>query len=115
MNKMTKEQAPKKIEELKQYVDECDPESKEVCIEVKNRWTGEVEFTSTKKTIKEVVEDNKADLREADLREANLYGAGLRGADLQDAKFYGKGGTKPLKRSQLPYFLAALWFVIEEN
>jgi len=75
-----------------------------------------------------------ADLRDADLREADLWGADLRGANLRganlsdadlcnanllgaeldSAKFYGKGGTKVLKRSQLPDFLAALGFVIED-
>ena len=65
-----------------------------------------------------------ADLRDADLRGAGLYGVNLRGADLYgadlhgaelcNAKFYGKGGTKKLKKSQLPDFLAALGFVIEE-
>ncbi|MFA5753633.1 MAG: pentapeptide repeat-containing protein [Bacteroidales bacterium] len=55
-----------------------------------------------------------ANLYGANLREANLYGANLRGAELCNAKFYGKGGTKKLKKSQLPDFLAALGFVIEE-
>ena len=71
----------------------------------------------------------RADLREADLREADLSGANLREADLSEAdlceadlreaelynaKFYGKGGTGKLKKSQVPDFLAALGFVIEE-
>ncbi len=65
-----------------------------------------------------------ADLSGADLRDADLSGADLRDADLSDAnlsdaelgcaKFYGRGGTKPLKRSQLPSFLGALGFVIED-
>jgi len=55
-----------------------------------------------------------ADLHGADLYGADLYGADLHGAELCDAKFYGKGGTKKLKKSQLPDFLAALGFVIEE-
>ena len=55
-----------------------------------------------------------ANLYRADLRGANLYGADLYGAELCNAKFYGKGGTKKLKKSQLPDFLAALGFVIEE-
>jgi len=67
---------------------------------------------------------SEANLRGADLSEANLRGADLRGADLseaylsgaelQNAKLYGRGGTQSLKRSQLPDFLAALGFVIEE-
>ena len=55
-----------------------------------------------------------ADLYRADLYGADLYGANLYGAELCNAKFYGKGGTKKLKKSQLPDFLAALGFVIEE-
>lgn len=55
-----------------------------------------------------------ANLRDADLRGANLSGADFRGAELNCAKFYGRGGNKPLKRSQLPDFLAALGFVIED-
>jgi len=55
-----------------------------------------------------------ADLYGADLYGADLYVADLHGAELCNAKFYGKGGTKKLKKSQLPDFLAALGFVIEE-
>ena len=55
-----------------------------------------------------------ANLRDANLRDANLSGADLRGAELNRALFYGRGGTKPLKKSQLPDFLRALGFVIED-
>jgi len=55
-----------------------------------------------------------ANLSYADLRGANLSGANLSDADLQNVKFYGRGGSKPLKRSQLPDFLMALGFVIED-
>jgi len=60
-----------------------------------------------------------ANLSGADLSDANLRGADLSDADLSDAelmsaKFYGRGGNKPLKRSQLPDFLGALGFIIEE-
>jgi len=55
-----------------------------------------------------------ADLSDANLRDANLRGADLCDAELQNAKFYGKGGTKPLKRTQLPDFLRALGFLIED-
>ena len=57
---------------------------------------------------------SEANLREADLRGANLSEADLSEAELNCAKFYGRGGTKPLKRSQLHSFLGALGFVIEE-
>ena len=53
-----------------------------------------------------------ANLRGANLHGANLYGADLRDVELTNAKFYGRGGTKELKRSQLPDFLGALGFVI---
>jgi len=56
-----------------------------------------------------------ADLSDADLRGANLSDADLGGAELSCAKFFGRGGTNVLKRSQLPDFLAALGFVIEED
>lgn len=128
---MNKEQALKKIEELKKFVSE--QETKKTVIEIKNRWTGEVKFTS-EKTTKEAVEDNKADLcgtnlREADLcganlRGANLYGADLYGAnlcgadlygaDLCGAKFYGKGGRAKIKKSQIDDFFKALGVIVEE-
>jgi len=55
-----------------------------------------------------------ANLSDANLSGANLRAANLRGAELDSAKFYGRGGTKTLKQSQLPDFLAALGFVIED-
>jgi uncharacterized protein YjbI with pentapeptide repeats len=55
-----------------------------------------------------------SDLSGADLRGADLYNANLFNAELHKAKFYGRGGVQPLKRSQLPDFLAALGFLIEE-
>ena len=96
---------------------------------------GNIIFQSTKSTYKEaIIEKGDANLRGADLRYADLSsadlsgadlsganlrgadlsGANLRGAELQNAKFYGRGGTKPLKREQLPDFLSALGFIIEE-
>ena len=94
-------------------------------IAIKNRWTGDVIFQSTKTTYKEAIIEkgdanlSDANLRDADLRDANLRDADLRGANLSDAelncaKFYGRGGTKILKRSQLSNFLEALGFIIEE-
>jgi len=72
-------------------------EVKETKIEIKNRWTGEVIYSSKKETLKEAVveavekkaELYGADLREASLYEAELYGADLRGADLRAANLYG--------------------------
>ena len=131
--KLTKQQALDKIEELKKYVqDEEQKEEKKVGIAI-NSIFGSLRFQSTKTTIKKAVVEaieSSADLRGADLRgtnlrgadlcdadlcDANLRSADLRGAELCRAKFYGKGGTKPLKKSQLPDFLAALGFIIEDQ
>ena len=60
--------------------------TKQIKIEIRNRWTGSVVFEYTKEgnTITETVLE--AIRRGADLRGANLYGADLRGANLRDAK-----------------------------
>ena len=53
--------------------------------EIKNRFTGDVIYTSEKTNCKDAIEEavkNKADLREANLREANLCEADLREANL---------------------------------
>lgn len=52
--------------------------------------------------------------KEAVEKDANLGGADLRGADLQDAKFYGKGGTTRIKKSQIDDFFKALGVIVEE-
>ena len=103
--KMTKEKALEKIEELKKYVNEVDTK-KEVKIEIKNRWTGDILFSSTKETIREAV-------IEAVAKGANLEGADLKGADFYNTKFYGKGGTKELTKKQVPVFLKALGFKVK--
>ena len=74
--------------------------SKQIKIEIKNRWTGNIlfEYLSENNTIKKTVSEaikSEANLREANLRRANLcgadlcradlYGADLRGADLYEA------------------------------
>jgi hypothetical protein len=121
--KMTKDEALKKIEELKKYVEKEEKETTK--LEIKSIW-GNVLFESEKSTIREAVIERLesdanlrgADLRDADLSDANLRGADLRDADLRDAelncaKFYGRGGDKVLKKSQLPDFLGALGFIVE--
>ncbi|MHA1401189.1 MAG: pentapeptide repeat-containing protein [Candidatus Heimdallarchaeaceae archaeon] len=179
--KITKQEALAKIEELKKYIDE--PEKKEekvIGIAIKNRWTGDIIFQSTKTTYKEAIEEksdtdlsnanlsnanlrntdlrnanlSNTDLSNTDLRDANLYNAILSNANLsntdlrdanlsnanlhnailsnanlsnailsnailsnaemQNCKFYGKGGSIRLNKSQLKDFLLALGFVIEE-
>ena len=95
--------------------------------EIKNRFTGDVIYTSEKTNCKDAIEEavkNKADLCEANLREANLYGANLReanlcgadlcGADLCGARFYGKGGTTKIKKDQVNDFLTALGIVVSK-
>ena len=70
--------------------------TKQIKIEIRNRWTGAVVFEYTKEgnTITETVLEairrganlSDADLSDADLRCANLSGADLSDADLRDAK-----------------------------
>jgi uncharacterized protein YjbI with pentapeptide repeats len=179
MTKITKEQVLENLEDVKKYVNEAESEVEGIAI--KNRFTGNVIFTSTKTTWKEAVEEAvencanlhyanlcgadlrganlrdanlrgvnlyeanlyEANLYEANLYEANLYeanlrganlseanlrgvnlyeanlggadlrGANLNGAELMNAKFYGKGGTSKLTKKQLPEFLNALGFQVE--
>ena len=64
--------------------------TKQIKIEIRNRWTGSVVFEYTKEgnTITETVLDairRGADLRDADLCGADLCGADLRGSNLCDA------------------------------
>ena len=95
--------------------------------EIKNRFTGNVIYSSTKTTYKDVLEEARAnranlrganlcgtDLHEADLHGANLREADLRGADLQNAKFYGKGGTTKIKKNQVEDLFKALGVVVED-
>ena len=135
---ITKEQVLENLEEVKKYIAEAETkkEEKVTVIEIKSIF-GSVIFQSSKTSFREAILEavnsssnlrdadlRGANLRGANLRNANLRGADLRGADLRGAdlsnaelncaKFYGKGGTKPLKRSQLPDFLAALGFIIED-
>ncbi len=81
--KMTKEEALKKIEELKKYIK--DEEKKETSSKLKIiNTSGDVLWESDKHTLKEAVEEavnEEADLMEADLRGANLWGANLWGAN----------------------------------
>ena len=68
--------------------------TKQIKIEIRNRWTGSVVFEYTKEgnTITETVLDairRGANLRDADLRDANLCGANLCDANLRDADLRG--------------------------
>ena len=109
---ITKKEVLENIEQVKKNIEESEKESKTekvVGIEIRSIF-GNVIFRSTKTTFVEAIRD--AYLSEANLREADLSGSNLREAELMSAKFYGKGGTKQLKKSQLPDFLGALGFVI---
>jgi hypothetical protein len=132
---ITKKEVLENIEKVREYVAEIDNKKEEVVkgLEIKNRWTGEVKFISTKTTYCEACEDNKANLYEAnlsgaDLRGADLSGANLSGADLReadpsganlyeaelmDSKFTGKGGNTKIKKSGLDNFLKALGIIVE--
>lgn len=64
--------------------------TKQIKIEIRNRWTGSVVFEYTKEgnTITETVLEairRDANLCDTNLRDANLYGANLRGANLYGA------------------------------
>ena len=73
--------------------------SKQIKIEIKNRWTGNILFeylsenNTIKKTVSEAIKSKAnlygANLRGADLCEANLYGANLREANLYEANLCG--------------------------
>ena len=90
MTKITKEQVLENLEDVKKYINEA--ESEEESIAIKNSWTGNVIFQSTKTTWKEAVEEaveNGANLHKASICEADLRGANLCKADLSGANFYG--------------------------
>lgn len=68
--------------------------TKQIKIEIRNRWTGSVvfEYTKERNTIAEAVLEAircDADLRGANLCGADLRDASLRGADLRGANLYG--------------------------
>jgi len=127
--KITKEAVLENLEEVKKYIQEEEnkKEEKVLGIAIKNRWTGNIIFQSTKTTYKEAVREaldsgsdlSGSDLRYSDLRGSDLSGSDLRGSDLrgsemQNVKLYGRGGTSKIKRNQLDDFLRALGFIIEE-
>ena len=100
-----KEDVLNNLEEVKKYILEAEQkkEEKVVGIAIKNRWTGNIIFQSTKTTYKEAVEEaiesnanlslanlslanlSKANLSWANLSEANLSLANLSGANLSNA------------------------------
>jgi len=90
MKKLTKEDVINNLNEVKNFVEEIDNEKsskKEIKLEIKNRWTGDVIFSSRKETYKEAVKEATDD--GANLSGANLSGANLSDADLSDADLSG--------------------------
>ena len=87
---ITKEQVLENLEECKKYIQEAEniKEEKVLGIAIKNRFTGDIIFQSTKTTYKEAVEEaikSEADLSEANLSKADLSRANLSKADLSEA------------------------------
>ena len=113
---ITKKDVLDNLEQVKSYIQEAEDKQKEktIGIEIKDRFTGNVIFKCTKTTYKEAVEKVKANLRGANLRGANLCEANLRGANLQNAKFYGRGGTTKISKSQVNNFFKALGVTVIE-
>jgi len=84
--KLTKEEALKKIEELKKYV--ADEEEKEPNgYIIRNRYDDSEIYVSTKDNVKDAVIE--AVEKNVNLSEANLSGASLSGASLSEANLYG--------------------------
>lgn len=88
-----------------------DAEEKKIGIVIKTA-LGSILFQSSKTTLAKAIIEAKE--HNANLYEADLHGANLSEAEMMNVKFYGRGGHKPLKRSQLPDFLHALGFDIED-
>ena len=101
---MTKNEVLENLDQVKNYIKEIETEEvkkSKIKIQIKSRFTDLILFESEKETIKEAV------------LEAKEKRADLCGADLMNAKFYGRGGMKQLTKQQLPDFLRALGFVLE--
>ena len=92
---ITKEQVLENIELVKKYITESEQkkEEKVVGIAIKNRFTGDIIFQSTKTTykdaVKECVELANKNYTRADLTRANLTGAKLTDAELTRANLTG--------------------------
>jgi uncharacterized protein YjbI with pentapeptide repeats len=100
---ITKKQVFDNLDKIKEYINEAENKKEKVGIQIKNRFTDEIIFESTKTTYKEAVEEaisrnanlwnaklENTNLRNADLWNADLWNADLRNADLRNARFYGK-------------------------
>lgn len=89
---ISKKEVLDNLETVKAYIQEAEnkKEEKVIGLAIKNRFTGEIIFQSTKTTYKDaIIEKGDANLRDADLSGADLNGANLRYADLSDADLSG--------------------------
>ena len=91
---ITKEQVLENLEECKKYIQEAEniKEEKVLGIAIKNRFTGDIIFQSTKTTYKEAVKE--AIKSGANLSKANLSKADLSGAKLDGCLFYMGNGNR---------------------
>ena len=93
-----KEDVLNNLEEVKKYILEAEQkkEEKVIGIALKNRWTGDIIFRSTKTVLKDAVEEavksgvdlSWVNLGGADLSGVDLSGANLNGADLHGCLYY---------------------------
>ena len=88
---------------LKNQLNEDKEEKK---LEIKNKFTGEVIFSSYAKTMKDVVKN-------AISEDISLRGADLKDTNLCHAQFYGKGGGTRIKQDQVADFMKALGVIVE--
>ena len=103
-------------ETYKLIKEQVENDKKETKLEIKNRFTGEVIFTSRKTTYKEAVEEaveKKVNLQFANLEYANLEYANLEYVDLYHTKLCGRGGETRINKSQINDFLEALGVIAE--
>src|SRR3990167_2697874 len=85
---ISKEDVLNNLETVKKYIQEAEnkKEEKVLGIAIKNRFTGEIIFQSSKTTYKEAIQEKgDANLSDANLSGANLSDANLSGANLSDA------------------------------
>ena len=90
---ISKEDVLNNLETVKKYIQEAEnkKEEKVLGIAIKNRFTGEIIFQSSKTTYKEAIQEkgdanlSDANLTDANLTSANLSDANLTSANLRDA------------------------------
>jgi len=75
---------------------------------------GKIKFTDDAKTIRQLAEENKANLQGADLLGADLLGANLERANLERANLWGAnlGGAK-ITKSQIDAIILGIGVIVE--